>query len=100
MARFDLASRWDTKEARGHYGCGIWKSILVVRQVFWEGVRFKLGDGSSIRFWSDVWVGESLLRLAFPNMYRLAMDPRALVANCFDLGSRVWDPRLRRAPND
>jgi len=33
-------------------------------------------------------------------MYKLALDPRAMVANYFDLGLRVWDPGLRRAPNN
>lgn len=89
VARVWLASCWMSKEVRGSHGCGHWKSILASKQCFWEGIRFKLGDGSNIRFWLDVWIGDSPLCLAFPNMYRLALEPRALVVNCFDVESGV-----------
>lgn len=34
MARFRIILYWDSKEVRGRHGCGIWKSILAVKQVF------------------------------------------------------------------
>lgn len=45
-------------------------------------------------------MGDVSLKVAFPNIFRLALDSSALVANCFDSNSRVWDPSLRRSPND
>lgn len=50
VARFGLASCWMSKEVREHHGCGLWKSISTSKQGFWEGIRFKLGDGSNKGF--------------------------------------------------
>lgn len=35
-----------------------------------------------------------------PNVYRLALDQHSLVGKCYDQNRRIWDPRLRRDPND
>lgn len=89
VARFGVRSRWESREVRGHHGCGMWNSILAVKSVFWESIRFKLGDGENICFWQDVWLGDCPLWLAFLNIYSLAYDPLARVSNCFNASSRV-----------
>ena len=33
-----------------------WRSILKGREVLKEGMRWMIGDGSSIRIWSDSWL--------------------------------------------
>jgi hypothetical protein len=38
-----------------------------------------VGDGSRIRFWSDVWCGGSPLKELFPDLYRITRDKEALV---------------------
>lgn len=35
---------------RVKHGCGIWKSIMNVKNEFWKFVRFKLGSGQEIKF--------------------------------------------------
>lgn len=89
MTKFGEKFCWESRDVRGRHGCGIWKSILAVKQIFWEFIRFKLGDGENIRFWLDVWVGDVPLRVTFPNIFKLALDSSALVANCFDSSLRV-----------
>lgn len=50
VARFGVSSRWESREGRGRHGCGIWKSSLAVKSIFWESIRFKLGEGSILVF--------------------------------------------------
>uniref|UniRef100_A0A2N9G3B1 Reverse transcriptase zinc-binding domain-containing protein n=1 Tax=Fagus sylvatica TaxID=28930 RepID=A0A2N9G3B1_FAGSY len=45
-----------------------------------EHVRFDAGNGVSIRFWHDVWCGEAALKESFPDLFRLARNKEALVA--------------------
>lgn len=100
VARFGERSCWEAREVRVRHGCGIWKSISAIKEMFWKYIRFHLGSGVSIRFWEDIWVGDSPLKDNFLNIFRLALDPRASVSNCFDASRWVWDLGLCRNPND
>jgi hypothetical protein len=38
-------------------------------------VRFKVGDGRNIRFWSDSWLGYAApLQFMFPRLYNLSLQ--------------------------
>lgn len=66
------------------YGCGIWKSIQRVKDVFWKFIHFKLGSRNEIRFWEDRWLGEVPIKEAFRNLYSLALDPKVMVVDLYD----------------
>ncbi|GLT82219.1 hypothetical protein SLE2022_006230 [Rubroshorea leprosula] len=40
----------------------IWRSILRCREVLRLGIRWRVGSGVNINFWTDVWVGDSSLQ--------------------------------------
>jgi hypothetical protein len=44
-------------------------------------VRFDARNGSRIKFWHDVWYGETALQESFPDLFRLARGRDALVAH-------------------
>lgn len=95
VARFVERSCWKAKAVRGRHGCGIWKSISAINEMFWKYIRFHLGSGVSIRLRIS-----SPLKDNFLNIFRLALDLGTSVSNCFDVSRRVWDLGLRRNPND
>ncbi len=43
-------------------------------------MRFDASNGFSIRFWHDVWCGEAALQESFLDLFRLARNKEALVA--------------------
>jgi hypothetical protein len=56
-----------------------WKDVLsildpnsVIGLVLHENIKFMIGDGSSILFWSDVWIGSNALRSIFPRLYQIS----------------------------
>lgn len=53
IVRFGLASVWETRRVRCRHGYGLWKSIMRLREAFWNLVSFKVGSGSDICFWAD-----------------------------------------------
>lgn len=90
---------WKGKAVWGRYGCGIWKSIQMIEDV-WKFIRFKLGSGKEIRFWEDRWVRDGLLKESFRILYGLSIDPLDKVVDWFDFLGNIWVPRLRKNLND
>lgn len=61
---------WCSKECRGSYGVSLWKFIRKGWGCFLKYAKFSVGDGSKIRFWSDVWCGNTELS----EYFRLSSD--------------------------
>ena len=59
-----------------------------------DRARFGLGNGNSIRFWTDHWQGTGSFQQRFPNLFHIASAPDALVSQVFN-GSN-WDVSFRR----
>ena len=48
---------WCTKEVRGRYGVGVWKSIRNGWEVFKDKTRFQVGSGNRVKFRKNRWCG-------------------------------------------
>lgn len=81
---------------RVRHGCGIWKSIMMVKKEFWKFVRFKLGSDQEIKFWEDIWVGEDPLKEKFSGLFAMVTDKKATITDSFYFEPSVWNPRFRR----
>nr|GEW30442.1 cysteine-rich receptor-like protein kinase [Tanacetum cinerariifolium] len=46
-------------------------------------IRYHVGCGNSIRFWKDLWTGNSLLYLRYNRIFRLKQDKYCLISNRF-----------------
>ena len=71
---------------------------------FSKNIRFGVGVGDRVKFWTDQWCGDSPLQLTFPAMYRIASNKEASMASSLEqLGieeRKRWDVRFIRRPND
>uniref|UniRef100_A0A2N9HIV0 Photolyase/cryptochrome alpha/beta domain-containing protein n=1 Tax=Fagus sylvatica TaxID=28930 RepID=A0A2N9HIV0_FAGSY len=65
----------------GPYGVSLWKYIRKGWETFSQFLEFKVGDGSRIHSWSDVWCGLVPLKASFPELFRITRDKEAYVAN-------------------
>lgn len=83
-------SVWESNEVRFRHGCGIWKSIQRVHNVFWKHIQFKLGSGREIRFWEGRRMEEVPFRKSFRCLYSLAIDPKGSVVDLYDLLGNSW----------
>jgi hypothetical protein len=70
---------WCSNDVSGLYGISLWKTIRKGWDCFSHFVNFKVGDGSSLKFWFDPWCGEVSLRDRFPELYRIASNADASV---------------------
>jgi hypothetical protein len=80
----------------------LWKYIRRGWSFFSSHTRFDWGDGSKIRFWDDVWCGETSLKVAFPILYNIANVKDATMATNMDLSSGTfqWNIRFIRLIHD
>ena len=67
-----MGDGWSTKAAQGAYGVSLWKYIQREWDNFSWYIKYKVGDGNSIKFWLDIRCGETTLKESFPDLYRLA----------------------------
>ncbi|GKV25367.1 hypothetical protein SLEP1_g34816 [Rubroshorea leprosula] len=93
------------KEGRG-IGSPWWNDICKVNRglgnkVGWLLSNFilKLGDGKSVRFWLDVWVGEDPLANVFPRLFLLDTDKNCSIYDqgYWSDGSWCWRFQWRRS---
>ncbi|KAJ9694717.1 hypothetical protein PVL29_010271 [Vitis rotundifolia] len=93
---------WRTKKAMGACGVGVWKEILKEADWCWDKMVFKVGKGNRIKFWTNVWCGDSALSQRFQQLYILAANRNALVEDLWDqnVGEGGWNLRFIRDFND
>ena len=82
MAKYGVTScSWWSGRVVGSHGRALWKGIMLGLVEFRRWVRFKVGDGSRVRFWTDIWCGDQSLESRFPRLFGLAGNKDALVAD-------------------
>ena len=95
---------WSSKLGRGVYGSGLWRSIRKSWELFSKHIRFEVGVGDKVKFWTDQWCGDLPLHLTFPVAYGIAINRETFVASSLErLGTEVqrsWKVLLLRNPND
>ena len=95
---------WSSKLGRGVCGCGLWRSIRKGWEIFSKYIRFEVGVGDRVKFWTNRWCGDLPLYLSFSVVYGIATNREASVASSLErLGieaRRSWNVRLLRDPND
>ena len=97
-----LEGGWVSKVPSGPHGVGLWKSIHSRWATFSKFVAFEVGHGSLIRFWDDVWCDDEPLKLAYPELYRIACVKDAPVADFVQVrGNAVhWEVTFTRLAQD
>jgi hypothetical protein len=93
---------WVSNIPTGSYGVGLWKFIRHGWDKFSGLLKFEVGDGTRIRFWDDVWCMDGTLKVAFPELYRIARAPVAFVGDNFQYQgvSFHWDVTFSRLAQD
>ncbi|KAM7480816.1 hypothetical protein LguiB_005399 [Lonicera macranthoides] len=90
---------WDTNLVTRSTHRNPWKAISSGIEKFKAFIRLKVGMGNSIRFWEDIWVGDSSLASLFPRLYSISRNINSSIASVIrwhhhDFYS--WDLEFRR----
>jgi hypothetical protein len=60
-----------------------WKGLMNVKNEFFKRGYFKIGDGTSVRFWEDVWMGDMPLSQQYPALYNIVQHKNVMVSIVF-----------------
>jgi hypothetical protein len=71
-----------------------WSGLMNVKDDFLSTGRFNLQDGKVIRFWEDIWLCTTALKVQYPNLYNIVRRKSAMVAEIFS--SRPLNVSFRR----
>ena len=86
----------------GPYMVGLWKDIA--KEAYWisESWKFRIGDGSRVRFWTNHWCSSTTLSISFPSLFGIVANKNETVAEVWDqsVGSGYWNLNLVRSVND
>jgi hypothetical protein len=84
------------------YVVGLWKNIRRGWKKFGSHIRFEVRDGSKVRFWHDLWCGNTALKEAFPVLFGIAYIKDAFVATIMDFSGYIihWNVNFTRAVHD
>jgi hypothetical protein len=69
-----------------------------VKSDFFARGFFKVGCGSTVRFWEDVWLGDSPLAEQYPSLYNIVQHKNVLAATV--LAQSPLNICFRRGLND
>ena len=58
-----------------------WKGLMKVKDDFFVRGSFNIGNGESIRFWEDTWLGDKPLSCQYPSLYNIVHRKEVSVAS-------------------
>jgi hypothetical protein len=93
---------WCLEETQGPYRVCLWRKIRNGLRNLSNYISFKVGDGSHICFWLDVWCGDVALKFSFPELYLIACGKEALVYDYLDSSNTYinWNLSFIRVVHD
>ncbi|GKV47438.1 hypothetical protein SLEP1_g54342 [Rubroshorea leprosula] len=83
----------------------IWRDVISIglrssslKKMLVNGFKWEVGDGSRVRFWREVWIGEKPLRELCPRLFELAVKKDGLVSEMgvWEEGGWRWNLDWRR----
>lgn len=85
-------------EAFSEVKAGMWSQLLKndedtskIRSIVEEGIKLRLGNGVSFKFWHDNWCNVGPLRVAFPRLYTISLQKHLFVSQMGIWRDGVWE---------
>jgi hypothetical protein len=61
-----------------------WKGPMRVKHDFFKRGVFKVGNGETVCFWENTWLGESPLAIQYPSLYNIVQRKNVLVSTVLE----------------
>ena len=86
------------KEGRCIYNAPLWwKDLMLIWKLekwgsnFGDCLKWEVGNGKSIKFWEDRWVGNDSLKNKFPSFFSLCVEKDVSLSWCGFWENSVWE---------
>lgn len=74
---FDSSELGGSQFWKGLHNCKSWMSKIVTKEVH---------NGCGVKFWKDLWLGDTSLKVRFPDLFDISYDQSASVRDLFNTG--------------
>jgi hypothetical protein len=74
----------DFFKSRDAQSSQFWRSLHKVKHLFKWGTVHQVGNGGITKFWNDVWLTSSPLRVCFLRLYEICDNKNISVTKCAD----------------
>ena len=93
---------WCSLPITGPHGVSLWKSISCGWPSFVRRIQFEVGTELTLKFWQDIWCGNTSLCVLYLRLFSLSRNKEAYVANLmkFPNGVLFLDLNFRRYSED
>jgi hypothetical protein len=61
-----------------------WQGVMCAARVVRMGYRWKVGDGTKIKFWEDMWLGSHSLAIQYWEVYSIVNEQNKTIAELWD----------------
>ncbi|CAL1374304.1 unnamed protein product [Linum trigynum] len=79
----------------GHNPSFVWRSLFTAQEFLHRGLRWRIGNGDSVRIWGDKWIPHKEIQYVTSSPRGLPVDAR--VSDLIDPITEVWDlPTLEK----
>ena len=62
---------------------------------FQQQLRWRLGGGEKVKFWEDVWIGNSSLKSLYPRLFSLSLNQGQRVNEVGEWEDSTWQWKIR-----
>ena len=84
------------------YGVSLWRYISSDWDSFKQFFRFDVGNGAKVRFWHDLWQGETSFKDRYLTLYQIVLNGDAMIADYLEFGNGQlhWNLLFHQALQD
>jgi hypothetical protein len=90
-----LRSKTLTQVTAKPHDSHFWRGLMRIKDEVLAKGSFDIKDGTKMRFWDDIWVGDKPLKVKYPSLYNTVRDRHATVSKV--LASTPLNISFRRA---
>lgn len=80
ISKYGQSDQWASNIVTSTYGISVWRSIRNLWPMLSVNICYRVGEGTKIFFWKDIWIGQESLMDSFSDLFSFCSNPGATVA--------------------
>ncbi|XP_047261029.1 uncharacterized protein LOC124894378 [Capsicum annuum] len=79
VSKYGQNEQWCSNPVNTTHGVSVWRTIRSLWSQLVKDITFKVGTGTRIMFWKELWIGQEPLMASYPDLFIFSTNPDAMV---------------------